>query len=154
EPIAEDQARPIMKQIASALQHAHNKGIIHQDLKPLNVFLQLDGQVKLLDFGLARFAVEPSEATEEGEHHERPERFVGGTLAYLAPEQWRGQLPTQRSDLWAAGVTFFEALTGRIPFIPSNGYSRGPAAAPSVRELNPTISAELAAVVARLLEKE
>jgi TOMM system kinase/cyclase fusion protein len=97
-------ATRILIGVASALAHAHEQGIVHRDLKPSNVFLLGDGRVKILDFGLARPVVTGT-----------PERRISGTPQYMAPEQWRGESQDGRTDIWAAGVIFFELLAGSRP---------------------------------------
>ncbi len=93
----------IAAEVARALAHAHAAGVLHRDLKPSNVFLTEDGQVKVLDFGLARFL---------GAGDARR----GGTPAYMAPEQWLGEKEDARTDLVALGVLLYEALAGSLPF--------------------------------------
>jgi len=125
EPLAIDEASPIARQIAEALEAAHEAGIIHRDLKPANIKLRPDGTVKVLDFGLAK-AFDPASGsglqatgltnsptltargTEAG--------MILGTAAYMAPEQARGKPVDKRADIWAFGVVLFEMLTGRRLF--------------------------------------
>ena len=122
-----DEALPIARQIAEAIEVAHEAGIIHRDLKPANITVRRDGQVKVLDFGLAK-AMEPpgspvadpalsptltSPATLQG--------VVLGTAAYMAPEQARGKPVDKRADIWAFGVVLYEMLTGRRAFPGANG---------------------------------
>ena len=115
-----DEALKIARQIADALEAAHDKGIVHRDLKPGNVILKPDGSVKVLDFGLAQ--VEPSTASSGEQDLERsPTTSVAptqagmilGTAAYMAPEQARGQPVDKRADIWSFGVVFYEMLAGR-----------------------------------------
>ncbi|MEW5942179.1 MAG: serine/threonine-protein kinase, partial [Chloroflexota bacterium] len=100
-----------MRQICSALAHAHSKGIIHRDLKPENALLTPEGTVKLMDFGLARTIGGPR-LTEAG--------AVMGTFAYMAPELIQGDDPSPQSDLYALGVMFYELITGAAPFATDN----------------------------------
>ena len=123
-PIPVDEALPIARQIAEALEAAHEQGIIHRDLKPANIKVKDDGTVKVLDFGLAKaFQPDPSDpsasmsptisltaaATEMG--------MVIGTAAYMAPEQASGKVVDKRADVWAFGVVLYEMLTGTRPFV-------------------------------------
>ncbi len=119
-PMALHDALPIARQIADALEAAHEQGIIHRDLKPANVKVRPDGTVKVLDFGLARSADAASgtsisnsptltaRATQMG--------MIIGTAAYMSPEQARGRSVDRRADIWAFGAVLFEMLTGRRVF--------------------------------------
>ena len=125
-PIPLDEAVPIARQIADALESAHELGIVHRDLKPANIKVRPDGMVKVLDFGLAK-AMDPVDAgfsrpldqlnsptftspamTQMG--------VIIGTAAYMSPEQARGKPADRRSDIWAFGCVFYEMLTGNRPF--------------------------------------
>jgi eukaryotic-like serine/threonine-protein kinase len=140
----------IGRQVASALQHAHNNGIIHRDLKPGNLFVTEGGQVKLGDFGIAR-DTHAADLTSEG--------LTVGTHAYMAPEQITGEANiTGKADLYALGCVLFELLTGRKPFEGTNfavlfeQHLRKPA--PSVMDLIPDCPSSLAKTIAQLLEKD
>jgi len=115
-----DEAVPIAKQIAEALEAAHAQGIIHRDLKPANIKLRGDGTVKVLDFGLAKAVVGNSSAPDLSHS---PTVTLGtqvgvilGTAAYMSPEQARGQSVDRRTDIWAYGCVLYEMLTGRAAF--------------------------------------
>ena len=119
-PLPVDEALPIAKQIAEALEAAHEAGVIHRDLKPANIKVKDDGTVKVLDFGLARAL----DTTAEGDPSQSPTLtaaatqmgVIMGTAAYMSPEQARGRPVDKRADIWAFGCVLFEMLTGRRAF--------------------------------------
>src|SRR5262245_1741845 len=118
-----DEALPIARQIAEALEAAHDQGIIHRDLKPANIKLRPDGTVKLLDFGLAK-AMEPSSRlspdVSKSPTLTTPAMtragVILGTAAYMSPEQARGQRVDAQTDIWSFGCVLYEMLTGRAAF--------------------------------------
>ena len=119
-PMPPQEAIPIFKQIAEALEAAHAHGIIHRDLKPANVKITPEGRVKVLDFGLAKALVteagsgdSPASPTFTTRTHDG---LVFGTAAYMSPEQVRGRGLDRRTDIWSFGCMLFEALAGRAPF--------------------------------------
>ena len=121
-PIPLDEALPIAKQIAEALEAAHEQGIIHRDLKPANIKVRNDGTVKVLDFGLAK-AFDPTASSGAGATmsptlsiHATQAGLILGTATYMAPEQARGKAIDKRADIWAFGCVLFEMLTGRRAF--------------------------------------
>ena len=125
-PIAIDEALPIAKQIAEALEAAHEQGIVHRDLKPANIKVRHDGTVKVLDFGLAK-AVDPGSGGREPAANLANSPTITspamtmhgvilGTAAYMSPEQARGRVVDKRTDIWAFGAVLYEMLTGRRPF--------------------------------------
>ena len=122
-PIPLDEALPIARQIAEALEAAHEQGIIHRDLKPANVKVKADGTVKVLDFGLAK-ALGPDLSDVEAANSPTMTMtaaatkmgVIMGTAAYMSPEQAKGRQVDKRADIWAFGVVLFEMLTGRQAF--------------------------------------
>ena len=121
-PIPLDEALPMAKQIAEALEAAHEQGIIHRDLKPANIKVRADGTVKVLDFGLAK-AFDPAVSSGAGATisptlsiHATQAGIILGTAAYMAPEQARGKTVDRRADIWAFGCVLFEMVTGRRAF--------------------------------------
>ncbi len=119
-PIPIDEALPIAKQIAEALEAAHEAGVIHRDLKPANIKVRDDGTVKVLDFGLAK-ALDPSPDADPSQSPTLTAAatqmgVIMGTAAYMSPEQARGKPVDKRADIWAFGVVFLEMLTGRRVF--------------------------------------
>jgi serine/threonine-protein kinase len=118
-PIPVEEALPIARQIAAAVEYAHERGIIHRDLKPANVKLTADGQVKVLDFGLAK-AQESAAGNAEDSHtltvSATREGTILGTAAYMSPEQASGKPVDRRADIWSFGVVLWELLTGHRLF--------------------------------------
>ncbi len=103
-------------QILRALQHAHDKGIVHRDIKPQNIMLLSDGTIKVTDFGIARLSRNELRATVEGEK-------AIGSVHYISPEQARGEITDEKADLYSVGVVLYEMLTGRLPFEADNAVS-------------------------------
>lgn len=107
------EAIDIMLQLSSALFYAHTRGIVHRDVKPDNMYVMGDGTIKLGDFGIAQ-----AESVSIGNDTNKNE--IVGSVYYLAPEITTGRPATPQSDIYAAGVTFFEMITGHVPFIKEN----------------------------------
>ena len=123
-PVPVEEAIGIAKQIAEALEEAHEHGIVHRDLKPANIKLAQDDKVKVLDFGLAKALTRDEEAGSTPDLTQSPTMsahatqagVVLGTAAYMSPEQARGKPVDERADIWAFGCVLYEMLTGRPPF--------------------------------------
>jgi len=122
-PLPLDELLDLARQMAEALEYAHERGIVHRDLKPANVKLTPEGDVKLLDFGLAK-ALEAEATQPRNDYSESPTishqatqvGVILGTASYMAPEQARGKTVDRRADIWAFGVVLLEMLTGRKTF--------------------------------------
>lgn len=103
-------------QILRALQHAHDKGIVHRDIKPQNIMLLSDGTIKVTDFGIARLTRSDMKATVEGNK-------AIGSVHYISPEQARGEITDEKTDLYSVGIMLYETLTGCLPFEADNAVS-------------------------------
>jgi eukaryotic-like serine/threonine-protein kinase len=164
-PIPNDDALPIARQIAEALEAAHEQGIIHRDLKPANIKVRADGTVKVLDFGLAKGLDPTSTGTADvtaSPTVTSPALMTGvgvilGTAAYMSPEQARGKTVDRRTDVWAFGCVLFEMITGRVVF-PGATVSDTIAAvlerSPDWTALPPATPSAVRHVLARCLEKD
>jgi serine/threonine protein kinase len=106
-PLSWEEKIGIMEQVCDGLGYAHARGLVHRDIKPANLFLETSGRVRILDFGMARVAA--SNLTQAGS--------ALGTLTYMAPEQIRGETCTAATDVFAAGIVFYELATGKHPFL-------------------------------------
>ena len=155
-------------QIADALESAHSKGIVHRDLKPANLMINARGQVKILDFGLAKMEIALASAEPDGvaahtetmlgPGHLTQAGAVLGTVSYMSPEQARGQLTDARTDLFSLGAVLYQMATGALPF-PGDTQpvvfeailNRTPR---PVAELNPAMPPELGRILDKALEKD
>jgi serine/threonine protein kinase len=143
-------------QIASALARAHDRGIVHRDLKTANIVVTSDGLVKVLDFGLAK---QLGSSVFEGPTRSfatiENTSSVSGTLPYMAPEILRGETADHRGDLWALGVVLYEAASGRLPFGGRTGFEISSAILREIpNSLGPPVPPGLWAVIQRCLTKE
>jgi Tol biopolymer transport system component len=164
-PIPLPEALPIAKQIAEALEAAHEQGIIHRDLKPANIKVRDNGTVKVLDFGLAK-AMDPpatsSPSVTQSPTITTPAMMTGvgvilGTAAYMSPEQAKGRPADKRSDIWAFGCVLFEMLTGRRAFAGDDVADTLAAvlrAEPEWTALPPEVPQPLRILLQRCLEKD
>src|SRR6202171_185238 len=143
------------RQIAGALEHAHARGVIHRDLKPLNIVITPDGDAKILDFGLAK-RTDPNDVTRKSLQVATATTVgLAGTMPYLSPEQLEGGDASARSDIWALGIVIYEMAAGVKPFSGDNLYRlcTGIINEP-IPALPETVPPGLAAVIRRCLEKE
>jgi len=144
-----DDKLPIMIQICEGLEYAHEKGVVHRDVKPGNIFVLRNGQVKILDFGIAQIAAAETGLTRAG--------LIVGTLQYMAPERARGQ-GGHASDIFSVGAVFYEFLSNRAPFAGEDPIeileklrTENP---PRLGEIEPSVPPELEAIVERALQKD
>ncbi len=147
-PLPAETAVDVLRQVARALDYAHQAGILHRDVKPANIILTEAGQAVLTDFGIAQ-ALSDTRLTKTGSSMGSPE--------YMAPEQVEGKALDTRGDLYSLGVVFFHMLTGRVPFTGESPvaivYQHVKAPVPSACEANPKISQELDQITTTLMAK-
>jgi serine/threonine protein kinase len=143
-----EQKLRIMKEVAEGLSHAHRMGVIHRDIKPGNIFITRSGEIKILDFGLARLT--SSELTRTG--------VSMGTPAYMSPEQLRYDRVDHKSDIFSAGVVFYELLTYHKPFHGDSNFSISLKIVDSdpapVEDLEKSVPPALSSIIRRTLEKD
>lgn len=148
-PLETNEVVDIILQIAAGLNIAHEKGIIHRDIKPANIFITKDGVVKILDFGLAKLSGRTL-ITKLGS--------TLGTVAYMSPEQARGEVVDHRTDIWSLGIVMYEMLTGHLPF--AGEYDQAVIYQilndnpEPIQKLLPDLSSEYAVIVNRTMQKE
>ena len=148
-PIAADQAAAVAADIAKALGYAHRHGVVHRDVKPGNVLITQDGQVKVTDFGIARAIGAEEQVTQTG--------LVMGTATYFSPEQAQGLGVDGRSDIYSLGVVLYEMATGRPPFVGDTpvaiAYQHVREHPASPRTINPAIPSALEAIILQSMAK-
>lgn len=137
-----------VSQILLALQHAHDKGIVHRDIKPQNIMLLQDGTIKVADFGIARFSRDGTRTMTED---------AIGSVHYISPEQARGEITDDKADIYSMGVVMYEMLTGQLPFQSDNAVSIAimqlQQEAKPPREINPEIPLGLEQITMRAMQK-
>ena len=160
-PLELDELLDIAVQIAGALEASHAKGVIHRDIKPGNIFLTKDGQVKVLDFGLAKLVREQRLSADDDSSMENSLTAVGvvpGTAVYMSPEQARNEELDSRSDLFSFGVVLYEMAAGKKPFRGTNVVTTLDAVLHTKPESplasNPKLPAELVAIIGKAMEKD
>jgi serine/threonine protein kinase/Tfp pilus assembly protein PilF len=139
----------IAKQVGEGLSEAHNLGVVHRDLKPQNIMIDKEGNVRIMDFGIAR-SVEAQGVTQAG--------TIVGTPDYMSPEQVEGKEADQRSDIYSIGVILYEMMTGKVPFEGDTALSvalkHKTEAPPDPRSINPQLASDLSGIILRCMEKD
>jgi serine/threonine-protein kinase len=149
-PLPPERATRIVREVSAALDYAHNRGFVHRDVKPANIFVGDDGHVTLTDFGIAKAASETQALTRTG--------MLVGTPEYMSPEQAEGTGVDHRTDLYALGIVLYQMLVGRVPFRGTTPHATLHAviyeAPPPPRQLNPNVAPALEAVVLKAVSKQ
>jgi serine/threonine protein kinase/Flp pilus assembly protein TadD len=164
QPMEIEKILPLSIEIADALESAHAKGIVHRDIKPANLFLTDRGQIKILDFGLAKInlnGITPGVSAAQGKSTDYELTSPGaavGTVSYMSPEQARGQLVDARTDLFSSGTVLYQLATGTLPFPGDTSavifdaiLNRDPRPA---SELNPSLPPDFVRILEKTLEKD
>src|SRR5579863_44134 len=153
-----DKVLDIGVQVAEALVASHAKGIVHRDIKPANIFITPAGQVKVLDFGLAKLVHNTGDDEQAADNSLTAVGVIPGTAVYMSPEQARSETIDARSDLFSFGVVMYEMATGKKPFSGNNSLVTLDAVLHSKpvppRDLNPKISIELEGIIGKAMEKD
>ncbi|HEY0607541.1 MAG TPA: Stk1 family PASTA domain-containing Ser/Thr kinase [Herpetosiphonaceae bacterium] len=148
-PISPDTALQIIEQAAEGLDYAHRRGLIHRDVKPQNILITPNGQIRITDFGIAKSHLSTA-VTQAG--------MTFGTADYISPEQAQGLAATPQSDIYSLGMVLFEMLTGRLPFVADTPMAVAlqhiQNAPPSLRQFNPSLPPTLDALVLRAIAKD
>ena len=155
-PMKLEEVLDVGVQVADALLASHAKGIVHRDIKPANIFLTPTGQVKVLDFGLAKLVQNPG--AEDADQSLTAVGIIPGTAVYMSPEQARSETVDARSDLFSFGVVLYEMSTGKKPFHGNNSLLTLDAVLHQKptppRDLNPKIPIELQGIIGKAMEKD
>ncbi|GAB3182680.1 hypothetical protein GCM10027060_15930 [Nesterenkonia halophila] len=150
-PVGEQEAADYLSGVLGALSYSHTKGIVHRDIKPSNVMVGQNGEIKVMDFGIARALADSASTMTQTSS-------VVGTAQYLSPEQARGEVVDHRSDLYSAGCVLFELLANRPPFQGESpvsvAYQHVREEPPRLSDMNPQVSAAMESVVAKSLAKD
>lgn len=149
QPLTYKETLHFITQVLAALQHAHDRGIVHRDIKPQNIMLLSDSSIKVMDFGIARFS--------RSENQTITDKAIG-SVHYISPEQARGGATDAKADLYSVGVMMYEMLSGRLPFESDSPVSVAikqiSDTATPLRELNPAVPEALAAITERAMAKD
>ncbi len=149
EPLTYKETIHFITQVLKALQHAHDKGIVHRDVKPQNIMLREDGTLKMMDFGIARLA--------RSESHTVSDQAIG-SVHYISPEQAKGESTDPRADIYSVGIMMYEMLSGRLPFESDNAVAIAVAQisdqAVPLQQVNRSVPAGLAEITAKAMAKD